>query len=152
MRQGVFSSSTLATSFLEMRTEEIQLKFLSKYSEQAYALLRIVTAILFFFHGLQKSLGVLAEAAKPIGSQLWIGGVIEIIAGVLIAIGFKTRWAAFISCGMMAVGYFQFHWKFQLGAAFFPIVNKGELAILYCFIFLLLACRGAGIWAVDKDD
>jgi len=128
------------------------MKFLSKYTEQSYAILRIVIGVLLFFHGLQKALGILAEAAKPIGSQLWIGGVIELIAGALIVIGFKTRWAAFIASGMMAVGYLQFHWKFQFGPEFFPIVNRGELAVIYCFVFLLIACRGAGIWAVDKDD
>jgi putative oxidoreductase len=128
------------------------MKFLSKYTEQSYAILRIVIGVLFFFHGLQKAFGVLAEAAKPIGSQLWVGGVIELIAGALIVIGFKTRWAAFIASGMMAVGYLQFHWKFQFGPEFFPIVNRGELAVIYCFVFLLIACRGAGIWAVDKDD
>ncbi len=128
------------------------MKFLSKYTEQSYAALRIVISVLLFFHGLQKAFGILAEVAKPIGSQLWIGGVIELVAAVLIAIGFKTRWAAFIASGMMAVGYIQFHWKFQFGPEFFPIVNRGELAVIYCFVFLLIACRGAGIWAVDKDD
>jgi putative oxidoreductase len=127
-------------------------KFLSNYTEQAYAVLRIVIGVLFFFHGLQKVFGVLAEAAKPVGSQLWIGGVIELVAGALLVIGFQTRWAAFIASGMMAVGYFQFHWKFQFSEAFFPIVNRGELAVAYCFVFLLIACRGAGIWALDKEE
>lgn len=128
------------------------MKFLSNYTEQAYAVLRIVIGVLFFFHGLQKVFGVLAEAAKPVGSQLWIGGVIELVAGALLVIGFQTRWAAFIASGMMAVGYFQFHWKFQFSEAFFPIVNRGELAVAYCFVFLLIACRGAGIWALDKEE
>lgn len=128
------------------------MKFLSKYTEQAYAVLRIVVGVLFFFHGLQKVFGILAEGAKPVFSQLWIGGVIELVAGALIVIGFQTRWAAFISSGMMAVGYFQFHWKFQFGDAFWPIVNRGELAVAYCFLFLYIACRGAGIWAVDKEE
>jgi putative oxidoreductase len=127
-------------------------KFLSNYTEQAYAVLRIVIGVLFFFHGLQKVFGVLAEAAKPVGSQLWIGGVIELVAGALLVIGFQTRWAAFIASGMMAVGYIQFHWKFQFSEAFFPIVNRGELAVAYCFVFLLIACRGAGIWALDKEE
>lgn len=128
------------------------MKFLSRYADQSYAILRVVVGVLFLFHGLQKVLGFLAEAAQPIGSQLWIGGVIELIAGALIVIGFKTRWAAFIASGMMAVGYFQFHWEFQFGPEFFPIVNRGELAVVYCFLFLFIACRGAGIWAIDEDD
>jgi putative oxidoreductase len=128
------------------------MKYLSKYTEQSYAVLRIVIAVLFFTHGLQKVFGFLAEAPKPVFSQLWIGGVIELVTGVLIVIGFQTRWAAFIASGMMAVGYLQFHWKFQFSEAFFPIVNRGELAVAYCFLFLFIACRGAGIWAVDKEE
>jgi putative oxidoreductase len=127
-------------------------KYLSKYTEQSYAVLRIVIGVLFFIHGLQKVFGILAEAPKPVFSQFWIGGVIELVAGLLIVIGLQTRWAAFISSGMMAVGYFQFHWKFQFNEAFFPIVNRGELAVVYCFVFLLIACRGAGIWALDKEE
>jgi putative oxidoreductase len=57
---------------------------------------------------------------------------------------------AFVCSGEMAVAYFLFHWKLQMGAAFFPIVNKGELAALYCFVFLLIACRGGGKWSLDR--
>ena len=67
-------------------------------------------------------------------------------------LGFRTRIAAFIASGMMAVAYFQFHWKFQFGSAFFPIVNHGELAVLYCFVFFYIACRGAGKWSVDGQS
>jgi len=62
----------------------------------------------------------------------------------------QTRFAAFICSGEMAVAYFQFHWKFQTGQMLFPIINKGELAVLYCFIFLMIACRGGVKWCVDK--
>ena len=128
------------------------MKQLAKYESQAYALMRIVAGFMFSFHGAQKVLGMLAEMQPVIGSQLWIGGVIELVGGLAIMLGLRTRWAAFICSGEMAVAYFQFHWKFQLGPAFFPGVNKGELAVLYCFVFLLIACKGAGIWSLDKTD
>ena len=128
------------------------MKQLAKYESQAYALMRIVAGFMFLFHGAQKVLGMLAEMQPAIGSQLWIGGVIELVGGLAIMLGLRTRWAAFLCSGEMAVAYFQFHWKFQLGPAFFPGVNKGELAVLYCFVFLLIACKGAGIWSLDKTD
>ena len=128
------------------------MKQLAKYESQAYALMRIVAGFMFLFHGAQKVLGMLAEMQPVIGSQLWIGGVIELVGGLAIMLGLRTRWAAFLCSGEMAVAYFQFHWKFQLGPAFFPGVNKGELAVLYCFVFLLIACKGAGIWSLDTAD
>lgn len=128
------------------------MKQLSKYSEQTYAILRIVIGLLFVFHGMQKLFGVMSDFQPPVGSQLWIGALIEFVGGVLITAGFLTRWAAFLCSGEMAVAYFQFHWKFQTGPNFFPTINKGELAVVYCFIFLYIACRGAGIWSADKRD
>jgi putative oxidoreductase len=67
-------------------------------------------------------------------------------------LGFRTRIAAFLCSGQMAVAYFQFHWKFQMGPNFFPALNKGELAVLYCFVFLFIACRGGVKWALDKTN
>lgn len=128
------------------------MKELAKHQNQAYAFLRIVAGFMFSFHGAQKVLGVLAETQPVIGSQIWIGGLIELVGGLAIMLGLGTRWAAFICSGEMAVAYFQFHWKFQMGTAFFPIVNKGELAALYCFVFFLIACKGAGIWSLDRAD
>ena len=128
------------------------MKQLAKYESQAYALMRIVAGFMFSFHGAQKVLGMLAEMQPAIGSQLWIGGVIELVGGLAILLGLGTRWAAFICSGEMAVAYIQFHWKLQMGTAFFPIVNKGELAVLYCFVFFLIACKGAGIWSLDRAD
>ena len=125
------------------------MKWLDPYSDQAYALLRIISGFLFSFHGMQKVFGLLTEMQPPVGSQLWIGGVIELVAGIAIMAGLGARIAAFIASGEMAVAYFQFHWKFQMGAAFFPVVNKGELAALYCFVFLFIATKGAGIWSID---
>ena len=127
------------------------MKFLEEYTEQSYALLRIVSAVIFSFHGVQKLFGVLTEHQPAFGSQLWFGGLIELACGILIAIGFQSRWAAFLASGTMAVAYFQFHWKFQFGPEFFPALNGGDGAILYCFVFLYIACRGSGIWALDKS-
>jgi putative oxidoreductase len=127
------------------------MKFLEKYTDLTYAILRIVTGSIFAFHGVQKVFGVLTEHQPPLGSQLWFGGVIELICGLLIMIGFQSRWAAFLASGTMAVAYIQFHWKFQFGPEFFPAINGGDAAILYSFVFLYIACRGGGIWALDKS-
>jgi len=126
------------------------MKWLEKYSDYAYALLRIMTGFMFFFHGVQKILGLLSEFQPPLGSQLWFGGIIELFGGLAVMLGFKTRWAAFLCSGTMAVAYFQFHWKFQMGANLFPVINKGELAVLYSLVFLYIACRGGVKWSLDK--
>ena len=127
------------------------MRWLEKYADYAYALLRIITGFMFSFHGAQKILGVLAETQPTIGSQLWFGGIIELLAGLAVMWGFKTRATAFLGSGTMAVAYFQFHWKFQLGPQLFPAINKGELAIFYCFVFLYIACRGGVKWSLDKQ-
>ena len=127
------------------------MKFLAKYTDLTYAILRIAAGAIFTFHGVQKLFGVLTEHQPSIGSQLWFGGVIELICGLLIVIGFQSRWAAFLASGTMAVAYVQFHWKFQFGPEFFPAINGGDAAILYCFVFLFIACRGSGIWSLDKS-
>jgi len=124
-------------------------RMLAPQTENVYAALRIIVGVLFAIHGIQKIFGVLTEYQPPVGSQLWIGGVIELVTGLLIAVGFLTRWSAFLASGTMAVAYVQFHWKFAFGSAFFPVVNKGELAVVYAFLFLFIACRGAGKASVD---
>lgn len=126
-------------------------KFMTRFEPEAYALLRMVSGFMFCFHGVQKILGLFGGMVQPLGSQMWVGGIIELVGGFCVMIGLRTRLAAFITSGMMAVAYFQFHWKFQMGEQFLPGVNKGEMAVLYCFVFLLIAARGAGQWAVDKQ-
>ena len=126
------------------------MKQLEKYADHTYALMRIMTGFMFFFHGAQKILGILSDFHPTVGSQIWFGGVIELLGGLAILMGFRTRLAAFLCSGQMAVAYFQFHWKFRLGAEFFPAINKGELAVLYCFVFLFIACRGGVKWCLDK--
>ena len=123
-------------------------RFLGPKTESAYALLRIVAGLMFSFHGFQKIFGVLSEIRPPVGSQLWFGGMIELLGGLAIATGVLVPWAAFLASGEMAVAYVQFHWKLQGGPNFFPTINKGELALLYAFLFLFVACRGAGRWSV----
>ena len=129
------------------------MKWLSRYEQPAYAALRIVAGFMMSFHGVQKLFGVLGGEKEPVLSQLWIGGVIELVGGVLVCIGLFTRIAAFILSGTMAVAYFQFHWKLEFADFhFLPVVNHGDGAVLYCFVFLLIACRGHGRWAIDSRD
>jgi putative oxidoreductase len=84
------------------------MNLLAKYTDQAYALLRIMAGLMFSFHGVQKIFGFLHDR-PPVGSQDWFGGLIELVCGLLIFLGFQTRWAAFLASGEMAVAYFQFH-------------------------------------------
>ena len=130
----------------------MNMKWLAKYSDHAYALLRIVVGFMFLFHGSQKVLGILSDFQPPMGSQLWIGGLIELIGGLAVMLGYQTRAAAFLCSGEMAVAYFQFHWQFRMGQNFFPAINKGEMAVLYCFVFLFIATRGGGKWSLDKSS
>lgn len=127
-------------------------RFLEPKAEAVYAFLRIVAGLLFAFHGIQGLFGVLIppEYQPPIGSQGWYGSIIELVTGILIAGGAFTTWAAFLASGTMAVAYVQFHWKFDFGAKFFPAVNQGEPALLYSVLFLCIACRGGGLWSVDR--
>ena len=128
------------------------MKQLEKFSDYAYFLMRIVTEFMFSFHGAQIILRVYSQGfpPAPMGSQTWFGGMIELIGGLAVMLGVRTRLAAFLCSGTMAVAYFQFHWKFQLGRQIFPALNQGELAVLYCFIFLFIACRGGGKWSLSN--
>lgn len=120
--------------------------FMKPYSEQTYALYRIVIGLLFLWHGTQKLFGFPGEApAEAPALILYVAGPIELVGGVLVMIGLFTRWAAFICSGLMAAAYWMAHGT----KALFPIDNGGELAILYCFGFLLVSAHGAGIWSVD---
>ena len=119
-------------------------KVLGKFSPKIYALLRIVAGFLIACHGAQKLFGALGGEAKPIASLMGVAGVIELFGGLLIALGLWASWAAFIASGEMAVGYFMVH----AGQGFWPIQNHGELAVIYCFVFLYIASHGAGAWSV----
>jgi len=121
------------------------MKQLEKYADHAYALMRIVAGFMFAFHGAQKVLGILSEFQPPMGSQLWIGGVIELVGGLAVLLGFGTRIAAFICSGEMAVAYFQFHFP----QSFWPSINGGDAAVLFCFVWLYISAAGAGPWSLD---
>jgi putative oxidoreductase len=115
----------------------------------SYAALRIVAGFMFLFHGVQKLFGVLTVKAPPeLWTQKWVGGVIELVGGVLIMVGLFTRPAAFVSAGTMAVAYWQFH-AIERGQLL-PIQNGGELAALYCFVMLFVFSRGAGAISIDR--
>ena len=124
-------------------------KYLAPHADRVYAVMRMVAGSMFAFHGVQKLFGVLTEHAPPVGSQLWVGGVIELVCGLGMAIGLFVPGVAFLASGTMAVAYFQFHWKCQGGGMILPAINQGELAVVYCFLFLYMACKGAGPWSVD---
>lgn len=124
-------------------------KFLTPLDDHAYGLMRVTAGVLFAFHGLQKIFGIMANSQPDVGSQMWVGGLIELIGGAAIALGAFSPWAAFLASGTMAVAYAQFHWKFQFGAEFFPIKNKGELALLYSVVLFFIACKGSGVFSID---
>ena len=121
------------------------MKFLDGFTEQAYALLRIVAGLLFLAHGVQKFLNFPAPFPMPLNPMLTAAGAIEIVAGGLIVLGLFTRPAAFVASGMSAVGY----WVAHGTQSPYPIVNGGETIALFCFVFLFIATRGAGIWSVE---
>ena len=121
-------------------------KLLAPHSATIYAALRIVAGFLFFQHGLPKLFGGFGRAAPAeLMSQMGLAGLIEVIGGAAIALGAFTSPIAFIASGEVAVAYFQAH----LPRGFWPIANGGELAALYCFVFLYIAARGSGKWSID---
>ena len=119
---------------------------LSRFESPVYAVLRIVAGLMFAQHGAQKLLGVLGGRQADLFSQMWIAGVIELVGGLLVAVGFFASPVAFICSGQMAVAY----WTAHAPQSTWPVQNGGELAALYCFIFLYIAARGAGRWSIDR--
>ncbi len=119
---------------------------LGPFTSTIHALLRIVAGFLFFQHGLPKLFGGFGrDAPAELMSQMGLAGLIEVIGGAMIALGLFASPVAFIASGEMAVAYFQAH----LPRGFWPIANGGELAALYCFVFLYFAATGAGKWSID---
>ena len=120
--------------------------FLSKYEPYVYAIARIIVGALFACHGAQKLFGVLGGHAELNDPEGLIAGIVEFGSGVLIAFGLFTRVAAFLASGEMAVAYFKAH----AGRSFWPILNHGEPAVLYCFVFLYICFRGYGVLGLDS--
>jgi len=110
-----------------------------------YNLMRVAFGLLFWFHGAQKLFGWFGGQKVELVSLMGVGGLIEFVGGLLIAIGLMTQIAAFICAGQMAVAYLMFH----AAQATFPIQNHGELALLYLFGFLYIMAHGGGLWSVD---
>lgn len=120
--------------------------FMWSYNSQVYSLLRIVVGFLFLWHGAQKLFGFPTPMPAGVPSLIIYGaGPIELIGGTLVMIGLFTRGAAFLCSGLMAVAYWMAHGM----KAFLPIQNGGDMAVLFCFVFLFISTQGGGLWSVD---
>ncbi len=119
--------------------------FISKYETQIYAILRIVAGFLFLWHGSQKLFGFPPAGHEIPSYIMFIAGPIEFFGGLLVMIGLWTRWVAFICSGEMAYAYWTVHGTHIL----LPFLNGGELAIIYCFLFLFISARGSGEFSID---
>lgn len=119
--------------------------FMAPFTSQTYAGLRIVAGLLFLWHGSQKLFGFPQEVPEAPAFVLYVAGPIELIGGILLVVGLYTRWAAFFCSGLMAAAYWMAHGTKHI----FPMLNGGELAVLYCFVFLYIAANGSGIWSID---
>jgi len=120
-------------------------RWLGRYSEWIYAVARIVIGLMFAAHGAQKLFGGSGGPPMTGSAMMMTAGTIEFIAGLMIALGVWAGWAAFLASGEMAVAYFTAH----APNAVSPLANKGELAVLYCFIFLVIAAKGSGKLSLD---
>jgi Predicted membrane protein len=122
------------------------LQDIAPYAPYVLSILRIVVALLFLEHGLSRLFGFPSPLPTPaLFSLYWFAGAIELVGGALLLFGLFTRTAAFIMSGQMAFAYFLSH----APAGFFPILNRGDGAILFCFVFLYIAFAGAGPWSLD---
>lgn len=120
--------------------------FMARFSDQTYALFRIVTGFLFLCHGSQKLLSFPLPAREGTPDFITYGaGGIELVGGALVMLGLFAPWPAFICSGMAAAAY----WIAHGTNALFPLANRGELIALYCFAFLFIASKGSGIWSLD---
>ncbi len=117
---------------------------LGRFSGPVYACLRVVAGAMFACHGAQKLFGALGGQSQTGNPMMLLAGIIEFFGGVLIALGLAASYAAFVASGQMAAAYFMAH----ASGGFWPILNKGELAVLYCFVFLYISARGSGEYSV----
>ena len=125
------------------------MEFMKAREAETYALLRIVTGFLFLWHGSQKVLGFPGDTPPGVPAFItWVAGPLELFGGILVMIGLFTRPVAFVLSGLMACAYWMAHGT----KALLPVQNQGELAVLYCFVFLFMSARGSGIWSLDGGD
>jgi putative oxidoreductase len=136
-KRGLDASAAIA--------QPAHVNFLGKYSGWAYAVMRIIVGLLFATHGAQKAFGMFGGKVAT-APQMIFAGWVELVTGLLIAIGLLTRPAAFMASGVMAAAYFMAH----AGQGWHPVLNKGELAVVYCFLFLYMFFRGAGPLSADS--
>jgi putative oxidoreductase len=118
----------------------------SEWEPRVLSIVRIMAGLLFLEHGLSKLAGFPPGPSPSVFALAWFAGVIELVGGALVALGLFTRVAAFIMSGEMAIGYFMVH----APRGFFPMLNGGDAAVLYCFIFLYFAFAGGGCWSLDR--
>jgi putative oxidoreductase len=127
---------------------------IGRFSAHVFALFRIMVGLLFACHGAQKLLGwphptPLGAAGRPLPPMMLVSGIIELGGGLLVAVGLFAGIAAFICSGEMAVAFFTVHFH-ATSDGWIPLINKGELAVAYCFSFLYIAAHGSGIWSIDN--
>lgn len=120
-------------------------RWLGRYAEIAYTLMRVVVGLLFACHGAQKLFGALGGTQMTSNPKMLVAGLIEFAGGLLVALGLQAGFAAFLASGQMAYAYFSVH----APGGFWPVINKGELAVVYCFVFLYIATRGSGRYSLD---
>jgi putative oxidoreductase len=119
---------------------------LNRFADPFYCIMRLVVGLMFACHGLDKIFGTFTPKAEGLPTLMVVGGWVEIVCGFLVALGLLTRVAAFVASGEMAVAFFMMHAK----ASFIPYVNKGELAVVYCFVFFYIFLRGSGSVSIDS--
>jgi putative oxidoreductase len=121
-------------------------RWLGRYADELYATLRVVAGSMFAIHGAQK-FGLLGGQNVTGNPMMAVAATIELVGGLLIAVGLFTSYAAFLASGQMAVAYFMVHFR----QGWNPVTNKGEVAVLYCFLFLYFAARGSGVCSLDRQ-
>jgi len=122
---------------------------LGRFAPHLYVLLRVIAGLLFACHGAQKLFGLfggVAGTTVPLFSMMGLAGCVELIGGLLIALGVLTSYAAFVASGEMAFAYFMGHFP----RGFWPVQNGGEPAVLFCFLFLYIAANGTGVWGLGR--
>ena len=121
-------------------------RFMEIHTNRIFAVMRMVVGALFLCHGAQKVFGLFGGVPADVPPLIvWTAGPSELVGGAMVAVGFKAGWAAFLCSGLMAFAYFIAHQSRGL----LPIQNGGELAVLYCFVFLFISSRGSSVWSVD---